>query len=268
MAAMPAGYGQLFVIWPLVIVLSVAYCSAYQAAHGLGIDLNDSAVWMVQIWSGWMLLSAGALAWRRRSGPIAGGITTWAAAMLVLCTFALGSEWLVNLLFAQLEWLGRWHSFWELFNRRILFCVILSLVLIGWMLRARDREAVQPASSASVATLTLTGRDGPVTVAVDDIEMIQAAENYVQVCVTDGRQFLHRATLTAIAQSLDRARMVRIHRSLVINVDHVCARLPQWRLRLASGKVVSIGRSFRKALPAAIGAASSSGDSGPQSDGL
>jgi two-component system, LytTR family, response regulator len=55
---------------------------------------------------------------------------------------------------------------------------------------------------------------------VDDIEWIQAADYYA--CLHVGRKsFMLRESIKQLASTLDPAKFVRIHRSVIVNVEHV-----------------------------------------------
>jgi two-component system LytT family response regulator len=55
---------------------------------------------------------------------------------------------------------------------------------------------------------------------VDDIQYVQAAENYVQLHLKGSRHLLH-VPIATLEASLDPAMFLRIHRSLIVNVKHV-----------------------------------------------
>jgi two-component system LytT family response regulator len=57
-------------------------------------------------------------------------------------------------------------------------------------------------------------------VRVKDIEWIEAAGVYVTLH-TSGKEFLYRASLTDLAQSLDPNRFLRIHRSVIVNIESI-----------------------------------------------
>lgn len=69
-------------------------------------------------------------------------------------------------------------------------------------------------------------------VRVKDIEWIEAAGVYVTLH-TSGKEFLYRASLTELAQSLDPIRFLRIHRSVIVNIESLCSwrRSPMGSLR-------------------------------------
>jgi two-component system, LytTR family, response regulator len=57
-------------------------------------------------------------------------------------------------------------------------------------------------------------------VALDDVQYVQAAENYVQLHLKASRHLLH-VPIATLEASLDPAMFLRIHRSLIVNVKHV-----------------------------------------------
>ena len=61
-----------------------------------------------------------------------------------------------------------------------------------------------------------------------DIEWIEAAGVYVTLH-TSGKEVLYRASLTDLAQSLDPSRFLRIHRSVIVNIESI-ARLLEMHL--------------------------------------
>jgi len=252
---------QLLVLWPVVIGATLIYWEACRLAHGAGtLNLRDSSLWMVEIWSGWLLLSFPAYELCRRWRSSAGGFSVRRVLVLMatVSVLALSCEWLLNLVLSHVG-IARWESAWAMFNRRALLCVVVSSAIVGLALRPatfrRTVERSSPPSQAEVGaiaddspTLSLMDRNGPVTVSLHEVEAVLAAENYVQVCLADGKEYLHRITLAKFEKDLDAGTMVRVHRSAIVNVDKVLRRLPGWRLELTSGRTVRVGRTFRSAV--------------------
>lgn len=251
--------------WLAVIAASLIYWETCRLANGAAaINLRDSGMWMVEIWSGWLILSFPA--WERcrrwRCRPEGVRWRNALALMAMLSFLALGCEWLLNALLAQHGGIERWESAWAMFNRRALLCVVVSAAIVLFAARpnlvwrnlgtAKPSRPVAEQEVGASANLVLTGRDGPITVSARDIEAILAAENYVQICMASGKQYLHRTTLAKIECELSSGRMLRVHRSAIVNVDEVCAKLPGWRLQLTSGRVIRVGRSFREACEKSI----------------
>jgi two-component system LytT family response regulator len=55
---------------------------------------------------------------------------------------------------------------------------------------------------------------------IEDIQYVQAAENYVQLHLKNSRHLLH-VPITTLEESLDPKEFLRIHRSIIVNVKHV-----------------------------------------------
>jgi len=94
-------------------------------------------------------------------------------------------------------------------------------------------------------------------VAAADVEWLEAQGNYVNLHVRD-RVYPLRSTMTAVESLLDPAKFVRVHRSHIINLEHLAEIEPldtgDARLKLRDGSVVPCSRTFRGALRERTGA--------------
>lgn len=81
-----------------------------------------------------------------------------------------------------------------------------------------------------------------------EIERIEADGNYVRL-FADAGNYLVRSTMTKMDKALDPARFVRIHRSMIVNIERVCDVAPQFGhdfvVRLATGVRVRMSRMYR-----------------------
>jgi uncharacterized membrane protein len=88
-------------------------------------------------------------------------------------------------------------------------------------------------------------------VAASDIESLQASGNYVNLRVR-GRDYPLRSTIAAIESRLDPARFQRVHRSWIVNLDHVAMIEPldtgDARIHLKDGSTLPCSRRYRPAL--------------------
>lgn len=88
-------------------------------------------------------------------------------------------------------------------------------------------------------------------VAAQDIEFLEAAENYVNLHVR-GRVYPLRSTMTAIQDRLEPGRFVRVHRSYIVNLDFLDQIEPldtgDARLLLKNGSRIPCSRRYRSAL--------------------
>jgi two-component system LytT family response regulator len=92
-----------------------------------------------------------------------------------------------------------------------------------------------------------------VLVPVDDIEWIQAAENYVELHCDSGCHLL-QATMNTIEASLDPRMFLRIHRCLIVNVSRIKELQPaghgEYVIVLRSGIRLQSARSYHEKLKA------------------
>ena len=93
-------------------------------------------------------------------------------------------------------------------------------------------------------------------VRVDEIDWIQAADNYVRLHA--GRDaHLVRDTLASLESRLDPRRFVRVHRSAIVNVEGVLELRAlfhgDYELRLRGGATLPVGRNYRERLISVLG---------------
>lgn len=130
----------------------------------------------------------------------------------------------------------------------------------AWMAsRPRTHAAYAPGlptPSAYAARLAVPDGARLRMVPVDDILMLVAQANYVEL-VLPGRRMLLREPLTSLLERLDPACFLRVHRSRAVRIDmieHVEAfGAGQFWLRLRDGSCITTGRSYRQALRNALG---------------
>lgn len=123
-------------------------------------------------------------------------------------------------------------------------------------LRARLAAPEPPRFIGTRARIAVRDGDATVLVALDDIETVEAAGKLVELRFADGRQQSARETLADLEHRLDPARFIRIHRSLIVNLDHVSVVKPWFagdqELVLTSGRTVTTGRGYRDRLLARL----------------
>lgn len=102
-------------------------------------------------------------------------------------------------------------------------------------------------------------RDGDAVrfVAVEDIEWLQGAENYVELhLVAAPETYLIQVTMSALERSLDPGRFLRVHRSAIVQLARVTEARPiahgEYQLTLASGARVRTGRTYHERLKALL----------------
>ena len=92
-----------------------------------------------------------------------------------------------------------------------------------------------------------------VFVDVDEIDWIEAAENYVQIHVGRQRHLLH-VPLARLEASLDPARFLRIHRSTIVHIPRIAELVPgvhgEFVVVLRDGTRLDSGRTYADRLRA------------------
>ena len=85
-----------------------------------------------------------------------------------------------------------------------------------------------------------------VCVPVDTITHIAAADDYAELVTPRGRHLM-AVRMRSLEQRLDAGRFVRIHRSLIVNLDHMEAAAPcgngRWEVILNDGTILTSSRS-------------------------
>ncbi len=117
---------------------------------------------------------------------------------------------------------------------------------------ALSRTLPHPVAGAATATshaashYLVKADDGLIPVRVEDIVCLQGAHDYVQM-TTPASSHLVRHGLADFAARLDPDRFIRIHRSVVVNIDYVKRVEPvgagKLRVVLANGQTLSSSRA-------------------------
>ena len=128
--------------------------------------------------------------------------------------------------------------------------------------RRREREALatlaeagREASVAPAEALWIPTRNGEVRVAIEDIDWIEAARDYV-LLHTLARTHILRATMTAMEARFGSTNLIRVHRSAMVRPSRVRGidRVSKWQVSLvmADGVSVAVGPNYVRAALAAV----------------
>jgi two-component system, LytTR family, response regulator len=123
--------------------------------------------------------------------------------------------------------------------------------------RARDRLVARGAATPEVPERLAVKNDGRVTfVRTADIDWIEAASNYVRLHV--GREtHLIRESMTGIEARLSPGRFLRIHRTMIVNLDRLRELQPwfsgEYVAILADGTRLKVSRGYREAIQRWLG---------------
>lgn len=132
--------------------------------------------------------------------------------------------------------------------------------------RAKRRRALHAAAAAAAPAaasadtpyddaIWVQVRNGSVRVAVDTIDWIEAAGDYVMLH-TATRSHIHRATMGALQRRLDPAQLMRVHRSAFVRMSLITAVQRQanggMTLTVREGASVQVGPSYADAVTAQL----------------
>jgi two-component system, LytTR family, response regulator len=108
-----------------------------------------------------------------------------------------------------------------------------------------------PLPARSHSRLLLSERGRVVVLSMRDIEFVQSAAKFVKI-YAGGRCYCHRQSLGQIEEQLDPAYFVRVHRSTLVNVEHIAEMHPlfhgDYELILKRGTRLTLSRRYRSRL--------------------
>ena len=106
-----------------------------------------------------------------------------------------------------------------------------------------------------LARLAIRSGERTVFVPVNDVDRIEALQNYVQVHVGATSHLLH-VPMNTIETVLDPQRFLRIHRSHIVNVQRIAQLWSvahgQYVIELKSGERLPSGRTYRERIRGAL----------------
>lgn len=183
-------------------------------------------------------------------GLAAAFATTWYALILVLLAFIGGLQ---SGSFALSGFAGPALT-WQVFQGLILYATVAGLC---YAVRG-GREAANVTIVASPPPLerylTRSG-DEVVPVRVADIVTITGAQDYAEVTTLDGVHLV-RMSLGEFERRLDPAKFLRVHRSTIVNFDHLSRAEPagggRMLVHMATGESVQVSRAGAQLLKAFI----------------
>ena len=115
-------------------------------------------------------------------------------------------------------------------------------------LEPEDAAGEPSDKTAPLERLAIPQGRGRVTVHMNDVIAVQAESNYARFHL-EGRHHLARISLAQLERRLEPTRFVRVHRSWIVNIDHLQRQEPaghgDLRLTMKGGLEVSLSRRYR-----------------------
>lgn len=117
--------------------------------------------------------------------------------------------------------------------------------------RRVDEVAEQLAGSGRLARIFVRDRGRILRIAAEDIERLEADDDYVAVH-SRGRRHLVYLGMNEFEARLDPSRFVRVHRSHIVNLDHVAALAPvegnRLQIQMRDGSRITASRTRSREL--------------------
>jgi DNA-binding LytR/AlgR family response regulator len=245
--------------WGLFLAATCAYCLSYQAlVWAVTPDVTHTVTLALREWGAWLLVTPlvfGALSRsaehpaRRRERVIVAALAIAATACVpVAADLATHTRGLAASL--------------AIFVPRNVFAFAVACLV--WKVFVRRVEvtprqsdpapaaAPEPVAAAQPDALLVSKGADQCLVAVDRVQRVSAAGNYLEVYAA-GQVYLLRATLSQAEMRLPGARFVRIHRSHIVAVDEI----ERIRVKhsgsgvviLRDGTALPMSKRYRAALP-------------------
>jgi hypothetical protein len=268
-----SGVGTGFYIAVVVIILVIVTLNGFSNAHdrarfGQPYALGPPMFWE---WSSGLVIIA-LLPWvgqgiARLRFAWTRGRWAVAAALALGCLAAfsvvhiLGMVGLRKLVMAALG--GGYDFSWSLSNLAYEFRKDAgTFALLGtafWLALSRrdarmraELPAVAMAEPQSSRTLWLQDGTSRLRVEADEVIWVASAGNYAEYRLSGGRNRLIRTTLAGEEALLQPFRIVRVHRTRLVNLDRVVEVVPRpsgdFELRLDTGETVAGSRRYRAAI--------------------
>ncbi len=211
------------------ISVAAIYCQLHGLING-SVKLSslfESVLWGFYIFGGWLILNP-LLSWSKKRSHYNLDLSWWSETMLTT-SFGL----IISLL------LG--HYFYSNFNLSLAIYQLLPIHLsIALVLKLTSLKSIpcinnqldqselgvrpeQPSKNQAnnvVRKIKVLSGQGFAVIALDDISVITGARNYLELTTNQGN-YLLRNTMTEFEDKYTTAGFVRIHRSNIININHV-----------------------------------------------
>lgn len=232
----PLGAPQFVAVLAAAIVIAIFYCQLYCAIafptrHHLPMPISASIPWAVASLTPWLCCLE--LAKRRSAWARSERVRQIALVSLFVVAAALSI-----VLEAGLDQLIGVET--RAFPRQVAAQLPLAAMTAAVLF-------LEPASLPSNKSRVVAADSlNEVLTLAPTIQWIEAAGNYVEVH-TDRGVSLHRTTMRELESALDRSSFRRIHRSLIVNLRAIEARVViggSPAVRLADGTVLKLGRRY------------------------
>ena len=114
--------------------------------------------------------------------------------------------------------------------------------------QARIDETLQSLTSKKITKVVIPSSDGSIFLSSEEVILIESEDGYTWVHTADGQRKLSTKRLKEYDQVLTDDTFLRVHRSVLVNVDHVSSYSKQGVLVTSNGFSITLNKNRRKAI--------------------
>ncbi len=124
----------------------------------------------------------------------------------------------------------------------------------GDVLEQKVKEILNKRESSSIKKRISIKNNGVISLTdISDILWIKSDGNYINL-ITKDKKFLYRSTLSGFLRKLDNSKFFRVHKSIVINIEHVShveeSENNDYKVIMKNGEVLKMSRNYKSLLNA------------------
>ena len=212
-----------------LIAVAAIYCQLHGLVNGSVkiSSLFESVLWGFYIFGGWLILNP-VVSWSKQRSIYQQGLSWWNETMLtasfgLVLSLIFGSFWYANFDLSL--------AAYQLIPIHLGIALALKLVSLKSKvcisnqveqseLGAKPEQSCQNHASDVVRKIKVLSGQGFAVIALDDISVVTGARNYLELTTHQGN-YLLRNTMAEFEGKYTAAGFVRIHRSNIININHV-----------------------------------------------
>jgi len=236
--------------WLVYFIVFNIYCIFWrQYGVGMNYDYIDSLIWWAKEWLIWVIITPIILFSHtyfllRQSLKVAVTVPVFFFLFVVIVLrvaleYQQYEQELATLVFALLP------------KYAITYLLILSVWYYAIYLGQRLKNNDNPVNEDSYAPLMVEHLGLNKKIAVEDIYVIKACGNYVEICCQEA-EYLKRATLKQLIDELPQSIFIQVHRSHLVNINKIQrltnAESGTGLLTLNNSKTLSVSKKYKTQL--------------------
>ncbi len=200
-----------------LITVAAIYCQLHGLINGT-VELSslfDSFLWGFYVFGGWLILNP-VISWSKQRPHDNQSLSWWNETMLKASSGLFLSLLLGRYLYSNFDLL---LAIYQLLPLHL--AIALSIKLVSMTSKGvRPELSCQSQTNDVVRKIKVLSGQGFAVIALDDISVVTGARNYLELTTNQGN-YLLRITMAEFEDKYSTSGFVRIHRSNIININHV-----------------------------------------------